>query len=409
MEKQKFFLILAVIGALVIFLQQDSLQLTNRHLNKSNSNFELRNHSGSWQLFHSTYFPYQMYYHSSIFFRVDAPKAVQEWPYNKFIHELSKSLKDSKGKKSREKMKSWLSGFNPLSRFPVYVGPNVTRVLLLGYFRSGSSFVGDLMQQNWKSFYTFEPLHLMTRYTRIEDVNLTQALNLITGIFTCDFKRNSYYVKWLEKNQFLLRWNKFLWNVCRFRPESCFDSSYMTQACQRSKYNIVKVVRLPLKHMEILWKQIAFLNVKVVYLVRDPRGIYNSRKNMEWCNKEQVCADIGNICAEMRQDLEDFDRLKPVLGKNLHLARYEDISLDPLTASKKLFSSLKLDYTPSVSRFVKTHTKSHHQDVQNPYSTYRANSSSTAFQWMQQLNSSEIEFAQHNCSDILARLNYQFV
>ena len=40
MEKQKFFLIFIVAGALVIFLQQDSLQLTGRHWNKSASTFE---------------------------------------------------------------------------------------------------------------------------------------------------------------------------------------------------------------------------------------------------------------------------------------------------------------------------------------------------------------------------------
>lgn len=40
MEKQKFFLIFIVAGALVIFLQQDSLQFTNRHWNKSKSHFD---------------------------------------------------------------------------------------------------------------------------------------------------------------------------------------------------------------------------------------------------------------------------------------------------------------------------------------------------------------------------------
>ena len=343
---------------------------------------------------------------------LDSAKEIQDWSYNRFIHETAKKLWHKKFKNKKEhdyNMKSLLNGFNPLSRFPVYNGRNVSRILLIGYFRSGSSFVGDLMQQNWKSFYSFEPLHLMTRYTRIEDSNLTQALNLLTGIFTCDFKRSPHYIEWIEKNQFLLKWNKFLWNVCRFRPISCNDVNYVTQACQRSKYNIIKVVRLPIRHLEILWKQIAFLDVKIVYLIRDPRGIYNSRKNMEWCNKEHICSDITNICSEMRQDIEDYDRLKRIIGDNLILVKYEDISVDPIAASKQLFAQLKLNYSPSVSRFLKTHTKSHNHDISNPYSTYRANSNSTAFQWMHELNLTEIEFAQHNCIDILTRFNYKIV
>ncbi|KAJ6223882.1 hypothetical protein RDWZM_002427 [Blomia tropicalis] len=185
----------------------------------------------------------------------------------------------------------------------------------------------------------------------------------------------------------------------------------MRQACRRSKYNIIKVVRMPMKHLHILWKQIAPLNVKVAYLVRDPRGIYNSRKNMEWCNKD-VCANLASICSEMRQDIEEYDQLKAIMGDNLVMVRYEDISMDPLNGTKQLFAQLKIEFSSSVLRFVRTHTKAyphfHHRqsDVENPYSTYRANSSTTALQWMRELNGTEIEFAQTNCSDILSRFRY---
>ncbi len=63
---------------------------------------------------------------------------------------MTKNLKKHK----TDKLKSKIDGFNPLSQFPVYNAQNVSRVLLLGYFRSGSSFVGDLLQQNWKTFYS---------------------------------------------------------------------------------------------------------------------------------------------------------------------------------------------------------------------------------------------------------------
>ena len=57
MEKQKLFLILALIGALVIFLQQDSLQITNRHLNKSTTNSDQKTNNQtkneSWQTLQS--------------------------------------------------------------------------------------------------------------------------------------------------------------------------------------------------------------------------------------------------------------------------------------------------------------------------------------------------------------------
>lgn len=391
MEKQKFFLIFIVAGALVIFLQQDSLQLTGRHWNKSASTFE----------------------HDENIFNVHKNRKnsnKKDWAYSKFIRQLSKSMTKNLKKHKTDKLKSKIDGFNPLSQFPVYNAQNVSRVLLLGYFRSGSSFVGDLLQQNWKTFYSYEPLHFMTQANRIGPKNVTDALNLISAIFNCDFKFNKYDPMRFKKDPFLLQWNKFLWNVCRFRPDTCFDVDYISDVCVRSKYNIIKLVRLPVKHLETLWKQIEHLNVKIVYLVRDPRGVYNSRKNVDWCKKDKVCRSISNICQEMRQDLNDYERLKALMGDNLMLVKYEDISLDPLNMSKELFGKLNLVYSPSVVRFLTSHTKSRRRgDSKKLYSTYRANSNFTAFHWTRKLGPKEITRIQSSCRDVLERLNYKFV
>lgn len=297
--------------------------------------------------------------------------------------------------------------FNFIDRFAIYDGDQQAHVLIMAYFRSGSSFVGDLLQQNWKTFYSFEPLHYMTRQTRIGQQNITEATKLINSIYSCDFD-NSSYTNWAKNNSFLFRWNHFLWNVCKFRSVSlCFDENFLSQVCRRSKYNIIKTVRLRIKDLESLIKQMSTSNLKVIYLVRDPRGIYNSRKSMEWCNEDE-CSNLTNICAEMRQDLLDYDRLKLLLGDNLITIRYEDISLDPMTQAKQLFNSINIDFSPSVSRFLRTHTKAHKRKgpKNDPYSTYRTNSSLTAMQWTKELNNTELEFAQEVCEDVLERLNY---
>lgn len=253
-------------------------------------------------------------------------------------------------------------------------------------------------------------MHFMTQANRIGPKNVTDALNLISAIFNCDFKFNKYDPTRFKKDPFLLQWNKFLWNVCRFRPDTCFDVDYISDVCVRSKYNIIKLVRLPVKHLETLWKQIEHLNVKIVYLVRDPRGVYNSRKNVDWCKKDKVCRSISNICQEMRQDLNDYERLKALMGDNLMLVKYEDISLDPLNMSKELFGKLNLVYSPSVVRFLTSHTKSRRRgDSKKLYSTYRANSNFTAFHWTRKLGPKEITRIQSSCRDVLERLNYKLV
>lgn len=46
-------------------------------------------------------------------------------------------------------------------------GTSAVKVLLLAYFRTGSSFTAELLQQTEAAFYTFEPLHaLYSHYAR---------------------------------------------------------------------------------------------------------------------------------------------------------------------------------------------------------------------------------------------------
>lgn len=44
------------------------------------------------------------------------------------------------------------------------------------------------------------------------------------------------------------------------------------------------------------------LNVKVVLLVRDPRGTLQSRKHRDWCPGEPDCDQPNNLCADMVSD-----------------------------------------------------------------------------------------------------------
>ncbi|KAF7490204.1 Carbohydrate sulfotransferase 1 [Sarcoptes scabiei] len=395
MEAQKIFLLVIAAGALFIFFQQQNSTTTK-----------------SYPITRST------------FNHLDIDHALStrnQWKTPSSSHNVSSKIKTStdrnqivlnKSTKDFNKL-SWARRFNFIKKFPLYEREKQTRILLISYFRSGSSFIGDLLQQNWKSFYTFEPLHYMTRQTRIGDNNLTEAINLIDDIYRCDFKTNSSYIHWLESNQFLIRWNHFFWNICKLLSTNmCFDDFLMKQVCIRSKYNLIKTVRLKIRHIESLLQRLSdnqIENLKIIYLVRDPRGIYNSRKTMDWCNNDD-CRNLTNICSEIREDLNEFERIKSKLKNDLILLRYEDISKDPSKQSERLFSEINVEFSPRIRQFLRTHTKSYKEtkkdEKKNPYSTYRADSGVTATQWTKELNSSEIDFARTVCKDVLERLNY---
>ena len=318
------------------------------------------------------------------------------------------------------------SQYNPLKLMPV-INPelvNVTRVMLVTYFRSGSSFLGDLMQQNWKTFYTFEPFHYMTDGMRIKDDRREEAYDLLTNLYTCEYPKIGHYVRWALKpeNRFLFKWNSFLWSVCRLRPSSCFNASFLKEACLRASAQVVKATRLHMRHVQEWMSRLKSTSsesnnhqsvrdqLKIVYLVRDPRGIYASRRGLTWCSNS-TCANPASLCAEMSEDMEVFEQLRTTYPGRVFLVRYEDMALSPRDESLKLFHNVELPFSPSVSRFLKTHTqltKSTNRDVKNPYSTKR-DSKSVAFEWRRLLKGDELSAVEIACSDVIKRLGYKII
>ena len=153
---------------------------------------------------------------------------------------------------------------------------NTTYTLVITYFRSGSSFLGDLLQQNWRSFYTFEPLHYMTSGMKIDPTRETEAISLIKNIYGCKFEYLADYIRWVQvaDNRFLFRWNKFLWSLCNYRKSLCYDHHFLSELCSRATNHVIKSTRL---HVHNIYSLLANLdpNIKLntVFLVRDPRAI----------------------------------------------------------------------------------------------------------------------------------------
>jgi hypothetical protein len=149
--------------------------------------------------------------------------------------------------------------------------------------------------------------------------------------------------------------------------------------------------------------------LQTVYLVRDPRGIYTSRRGMAWCsNSNSTCSSPVTLCSEMREDLKFFELLKARQPDKFFLVRYEDIALNPRTQSLELFHDLELPFSPSVTRFLRTHTsiKKNSRDTKNPYATKR-DSKAVAFDWKRTLKGEELSAVEMACSEVIKKLGYE--
>ncbi|KAI1299263.1 Carbohydrate sulfotransferase 1 [Halotydeus destructor] len=289
---------------------------------------------------------------------------------------------------------------------------NVSKVLVVTYLRSGSTFLADLLQQNSKSFYTFEPLNYFDGNTnRIGDNATEPAFQLLNQLFDC--KQSAFDLlqeKFPKSSRFKIA--RFYDELCSINSTNCDQPESLRAACEKCKFRVLKVVRLNLKQLAAMLESHPEMvtGLRVVHSRRDPRGIFNSRRTRPWCQNGTQCGSIEQMCSEIRQDLDMFQVLSSKYPRTFVSVRFEELALDSLEQSKMLYKNIGLPWTKQVEQFINRHTKVKYDTklTKHPYSTFR-NSRTIPYAWVSQLRWPQIDFIQKQCYDVINRLGYKLI
>ncbi|XP_042878592.1 uncharacterized protein LOC122257394 [Penaeus japonicus] len=280
----------------------------------------------------------------------------------------------------------------------------VRRVIILSTWRSGSSFLGDLLKSYPGTYFSFEPLHHLLKNLHLQEGPLVDVvLNLLRSIMTCDLSQQEEYVSYMRNNSFLIDHNTRIWNSCSRNRALCFDKDYLSAVCKYMPVNVMKTVRMGLSPVVALLQDPS-LDLRVVHLVRDPRGSLHSRMQLTWCHS-QACSDPNTVCGDLMTDLKLSEWVKERFPEKYLLVRYEDLGLQPEETARRIFKFLQLTYHKSVASFVRDHTSINRKTKKKPstYSTYR-DSKSTTFAWRGALNFTTLEEIQNVCREPLSYL-----
>lgn len=109
----------------------------------------------------------------------------------------------------------------------------------------------------------------------------------------------------------------------------------------------------------------------------------------------------------MRADVDSFESLagdiKQIRKQRLY---FERLAADPVNETQRLFSTLELEYSPSVSAYLKNHTTATLQDLKDRFSTKRK-PEFVIDSWKQQLSKKDIADTEEKCRDLLLKLGYE--
>lgn len=304
------------------------------------------------------------------------------------------------------------------------------KILVLSYMRSGSTLGGNILQAHPGVFYVYEPLlYLWDHYVPGRKVNTDMSLrhrakalwrkskpvipaplDFLSYMFSCNI--SSYNLD-------------FLSNVAHstaFKHSGCVKlvggsnvmnvtascATGVKDRCDASSAVVQKVVRLTMAEGgHLLQRDPA---VRLVHLVRDPRGVLLSRMRFNKKTTGEMHKNYTSICHRMVADVKETIRLNKKHWGRILTVRYEDLAQDLLSITTKMYEFVGLEMLPSVRGFLNRMSSKDARGVHGKIaakSTFRSDPFKTAYKWRQDLPFSLIKEVDKSCQELYSLLGYK--
>lgn len=285
-------------------------------------------------------------------------------------------------------------------------GGNPIRTIIVTSWRSGSTFLGDIIQSVPGTYYFFEPL-LESGVRRFHKDDYSEkskaALHHLKKLLTCDFTDMVGYLALAKQLKIVFSHNKFLWPHCHSNAfKYCQSEDFMSQFCKLFPFITMKTVRLGLDLAQRLLYE-KHLNIRILLLVRDPRGTMHSRKLESFCKVGPECDSARRLCKDLMDDFKVGRELNKKFPHHFKAIRYEDLSTDLDNKTGEILKFLELPFHLKVKEFLETHTK---YKQGSRFSTFR-HTSATPFQWMLKMDLEHIRAVENVCAEALDAWGYR--
>ena len=129
--------------------------------------------------------------------------------------------------------------------------------------------------------------------------------------------------------------------------------------CRQRNLHAVKTVRLDMASVEKLLEHLP--NLRVIHLLRDPRGVALSRSGTEWSSGQSGKSDIvkaaAMFCEVASKDIKKRLELEEKYPGAFSQVIYEDFTGDPIKIAKEMYNFLNLTLPASTEKFLVTKTQ----------------------------------------------------
>ena len=307
-------------------------------------------------------------------------------------------------------------------------------LVIFGDDRSGTTFLTRLFSEDPQIFSVYEPLWITRTWMRTEEGrDPTKDVNdVINAIMSCRFVDNPTAMKFLASTS--QKWAPGLFNnpfqsppICnktdeekRFCPDPVTIPKLVEEACSRYyKHSVTKVaiVRVPERKLSNIFPSIIHNNpdteIKVLHVVRDPRGSINSRVNLNWISdyeKPNFFFIPRATCEGITQNVKFGLSLEESLKQHYKLVRYKDIASFPVKTAREIYKFAGFELPESLIRWIAEATNPSkdalERESKKAFSSVR-NATGNAEKWRQESPIERIRIIEKECSELFELLGLE--
>lgn len=316
-------------------------------------------------------------------------------------------------------------------------------LLIFGDDRSGTTFVTKMFSADPQMFTVYEPLWVTKKWfnqlgivdPRDKDIVVQDVVN---GLLSCHFTQSQIarsflantHPSWIAKGVFeknVFRTSAFAARTKsgkKFWPDLYKYPKFAEQVClNKFNHSVVKVgqVRTPRESIftfiSSIFDETVDTDVRVIQIVRDPRGSINSRIRSGWISDFTYTGfptSVSSLCGKIATNIKIGRKLHSVESlRNRYMEiRYKEIATMPVATAKKIYQFAGFEMPDSLIDWIVRSTNPEQKQLaaalENPYSHVR-DSSANYLKWRRESPIKRVRIIEQQCKTLLDLLGLDAV
>jgi hypothetical protein len=236
------------------------------------------------------------------------------------------------------------------------------------------------------------------------------TLALLTAILDCRFDRVplEYLRHEFVRRSRHLRSYSLCVHVHNQSAAPCLP--LITQACHHATIRAIKVIRLRMDGPNLIDPlTMTFPQIKFLHILRDPRGMIHSQKQViPWNPKPKfVIRHVKKQCKTLKSDVRQRKQMESALPGVFMEVLYENMATFPMKTAALVYKFLDADQMPANVAYGLNLISSSHRPHDGAFGTTRPNSTFTAHNWKLTIPYGLVRVIDRHCTGVYETVGYR--